>query len=192
MKRFPFVVLVSTLVAIAGQLLAGSLQATFPVSPPKASSPALYPVESTRPVALPAAHSISQKPSSIPNEPKIFSPLGRSAPSTAPNPSEQLEQVIGGQLRALMEGDTSLAYYAYSSSDFKKVVSLVAFKQFFSVNRILTLQTKIDLEKPTFDGPLAKVKGKLMGGTDVLPVEYELIQEDGAWKIYRFEIFRSQ
>lgn len=102
-----------------------------------------------------------------------------------------IEQVIRDQLKALNEGDPSRAYYAFGSNEFKKSVSLETFKQFVTSNRILFVHRTIEMGKPTFKGIAAQVKVKITSGNEVVRTEYELVLEDGFWKVNRLEILRN-
>lgn len=102
-----------------------------------------------------------------------------------------IEQVIRDQLRALNEGDVSKAYYAFGSEDFKKKIPLETFKQFVKANRILIVNRHMEIEKPVFKGVAAQVRVKLGSGAGDVRVEYELILEEGVWKVYRLEVFKN-
>lgn len=103
-----------------------------------------------------------------------------------------IELTIQEQLTALRERDPSLAYFAYSSTEFQKNVTLTAFKAFVFNNPILTAQTEVNLEKTTFNGVIATVRGYLMDPRKrVARIEYDLIQEDGQWRIRRFDLTSS-
>lgn len=105
--------------------------------------------------------------------------------------SAVIDQVIRDQLKALNEGDPSHAYYAYGSAEFKKSVSLEEFRQYVKLNRILIVHRSIEIGKPTFQGIVAKVKAKLTSGSEVARVEYELVLEDGFWKVNRLDVYRN-
>ena len=102
-----------------------------------------------------------------------------------------IEQVIRDQLEALRGNDYSKAYFAFTSVDFQKSVSLPTFKLFIQTNRLLAMPTHFEIDGITYDGVLAKVKGKISdayGG--MARVEFDLIQENGLWKIRRFDLSR--
>lgn len=138
----------------------------------------------------PSKDAESVKPVSKPKEPKIFIP--KMVKSTAsPQRSAVVEQVIRDQLGALLEGDVSSAYYAFTSAEFQKNVYLSAFKQFVGSNRVLSRFSRIELDKPQVDGGFAKVEGHIVSRGQSQKVHYELIRENGDWKVNLLELISN-
>lgn len=168
-----------------------SMAQTLPPSAPKAKFPAdlgnLKP-----PVSLPLSSKLSRTPAPQAhpeNEPLKASSAEGARFQAAPR-LHPAEEVIREQLATLNEGDISGAYYQYMSDDFKAAVPFATFKQFVNTNRLGLLNSRLELDKPTFDGIIAKVSGELVG-RETLNVRYELIQDNGSWKIYRLDLFRT-
>jgi hypothetical protein len=128
-------------------------------------------------------------------EEPIQNPKSERSPQYSSLPSSQnlfMEQVIQEQLEALKEGDYSKAYYAYTSQDFQKSTPLPTFKLFVQSHHLLAMHGTFSSENVAFDGVIAKVKGRVTDAYgNSAPVEYDLTQENGNWKIRRFDLFQK-
>ena len=122
---------------------------------------------------------------------KVPMPEPEAAP---PQPSQEslMEETIQKQLEALRAFDPSKAYYAFTTKSFQKEIPLDTFKQFVKKYAVLFRNKSFTLEGMSFSGIVATVKGKLTA-TDghTSNAEYDLIQEDGAWKIRKINILRN-
>lgn len=109
-----------------------------------------------------------------------------------PSQESLMEETIQKQLEALRSFDPSKAYYAYTTKSFQKEIPLDTFKQFVKKYAVLFRNKSFTLEGMTFSGIVATVKGKLTA-TDghSSNVEYDLIQEDGAWKVRKINILKN-
>lgn len=105
---------------------------------------------------------------------------------------EIIDEVILAQCEAMRSGDFSKAYYAYMSTDFQDVVSLETFKLFVRKNRVLAYNSTFVMQGLTFSSVIATVKGvlKALDGSQAF-AQYDLIQENGIWKIRKIELSSS-
>lgn len=206
MKRFSLVFLTFAIVfgsvLIEAQNVAQDVPSTAPVPSVtpfpevKNSSDAILAPRKHTPVSpqksekqLPSEH-IKIFPS-VPTHGKGNNDVFRGETNRMPDQARIIDQTIRDQLKALNEGDPSLAYYGFGSDEFKKNVSLETFRQFVATNRILSVHRTIEIEKPIFKGIVAKVKVKLASGIESVRLEYEFVQENGGWKVNRLDIFRN-
>lgn len=104
--------------------------------------------------------------------------------------NDAIKAVILAQLDAFRHQDYSKAYYAYSSSDFQNTVPLETFKIFVRKSPALYKNHSFILQSVSFAGVVATVKGTLKGNNNNdVQAEYQLIQENGNWKIRKVELF---
>lgn len=108
-----------------------------------------------------------------------------------PGQSNSIGLVIQNQLNDLRDLDLSKAYYAYMSLDFQKAYSVDVFKAFVRKNPTLFRNKLFTAENTTFHDIVAEVTGRLVS-TDgqVAKVQYDLIQEDGNWKIRKIDLIQ--
>lgn len=157
------------------------------------SQPPSSPAPSNRLVRLPPQEQVQQLPQIEKRknpEIKIFTPEIQKY-KTMGNQDHPVEQSIRDFMRTLNQGDISGAYYAHTSKDFQKTVTPATFKQYININRLSLLNSTLDLDKPVIEGGVAKLRGKF-AGRDSAKAQFELIYENGAWKVYRFDIFPGQ
>jgi len=103
--------------------------------------------------------------------------------------SEAIKEVILAQLNAIKGLDSSKAYYAYSTADFQDMIPLETFKLFVRKNRVFSHNDTFAMQGLTFSGIVATVKGTLTSIDGVQAhVQYDLIQENGKWKIRKIEL----
>lgn len=106
---------------------------------------------------------------------------------------ENLRKTVEDQLTTLHAKDVTKAYYLFTSQDFQKATPLETFREFvndhpafinnktFEINTIHTYD-----DKRTLTGKIKSTDG------EVLPVEYQLIKEDGTWKILSIKILAPE
>lgn len=117
-----------------------------------------------------------------PNEQKPETEV-RSLPKTLTD-SELLQHVIENQLATIRTFDISKAYYAYTTKDFQKNVSLAAFKQFVKKYPVLFRNKVVAHDKITFNGNSANYLGKFISTDgETSEVEIVLILTEDEWKI---------
>jgi hypothetical protein len=103
--------------------------------------------------------------------------------------SAEVEKVIKSQLQAISALDFSKAYYAFMSKDFQKTVPDKIFKAYVTKNLTFFGNEAFNVESVDFNDEIAAVKGKLSAKNgQTASVQYDLIQEDGLWKIRKIDI----
>ncbi len=109
---------------------------------------------------------------------------------TEPFDSQPLLEVIQKQLNQIRQKNIEKAYSDYTSKDFQKTTTEQVFNNFiqghpgFSDNKAINLGRimTVDNNVVTFSGTLTTNTGH------TYPVEYNLISEDGTWKILHIEV----
>jgi len=99
-----------------------------------------------------------------------------------------LADVAQDQLNALRMKDYEKAY-SYTSTEFKKSVSIDNFKQFIEANPVLINNISASFPEREFNNNLGTIKGtlKLKDGS-YLPLEIQLIKENNTWKIIYIDL----
>ena len=104
--------------------------------------------------------------------------------------AQQLQEVIENQLAAIRSFDVSRAYYAYTTKEFQKTVSLETFKQFVKKYAVLFRNKHAAQEQVSFNGNQANYKGKLVSvDGEVYSVDVVLYYTDDEWKIHSLSLF---
>lgn len=115
--------------------------------------------------------------------------------NTLANPfdSTPLKTTIQGLMQAIQKRELRKGYDIYSSKDFKLNTSFQEFEQFVRDNPSFSDYTSFKLNNLSFDNNIATFSGTLTtkDGT-TYPVEYDLIEEEGAWKIFHIQISHSK
>ena len=98
--------------------------------------------------------------------------------------TERLVEIVDDQLASLRHEDITTAYYGYTSKGFQETYSLEQFREFLNAHPGLLKNEFSHFGKRG----LVKHVGILTGTVTcanhaVIPMEYQLIKEDGAWKI---------
>lgn len=103
--------------------------------------------------------------------------------------NDSIEEAIEGQLEALKSHQLTEAYYAYTSNSFQQTISLEKFKDFVHTYPILIHYQEMIFGKEVTDGRKGSVTLVLAsGGQNEAEIHYELVKEDGEWKIDRVEL----
>lgn len=96
---------------------------------------------------------------------------------------------IQNQLEALRTGHIDTAYYSYSAKDFKKIVSLEQFKNFLAHYPSLQNNKTVFFNQRQIENNTGFAKGTLTAKDGAqTAIEYQLIKEDGAWKILNIKV----
>lgn len=123
---------------------------------------------------------------------KLISQTDNTKPSD-PIDSHQQLALIENQLAALREGDVDKAYFLYTSLEFKKTTSLKQFKQFIGSSRVFSENKSFHFNSVNFEKAIATFEGTLISKEgEALQTEYDLIQEDGKWKILGIQLFKPE
>lgn len=108
------------------------------------------------------------------------------------NPQDLLA-VIEGLLAAMRSGDIDKAYQEFTSTEFRERTSLEEFKVLtnqypsFSSNKLFQFQSFYT------ENDIATFGGDLLSATGVsIPVEYDLVLENGKWKIYGIQVYQNE
>lgn len=105
--------------------------------------------------------------------------------------TKQLIQVIEDQLALLRQGSIERAYQEYTSSEFRKATLFDQFKKFVTNYPVFSKNQSFQFHAMNFQAHVATVQGALISKSgDILQAEYDLIKEDGKWKILGIEIYK--
>jgi hypothetical protein len=107
-----------------------------------------------------------------------------------PTDYETAINTIRDQLATLKAGDSSKAYYAYTTKDFRKAFSLDDFKSMVRRFKVFSQNRSFQSESSDFDGSnIIKLKGKLIAiDGDTMKVAFDMVLEDGDWKIQNIQL----
>jgi hypothetical protein len=98
--------------------------------------------------------------------------------------TESLVDVIDDQLEALRKSDVSAAYQEYTSNEFRNTMSPDEFQKFIHAHPILTNNQSAHFTERSIQKHKGTIRGNLTSSDHVkVPVEYELVKENGQWKI---------
>lgn len=104
-----------------------------------------------------------------------------------------LLNIIGGQLDDLRKGDIQQAYMQATSSGFRKITSFEKFTDFVKAFPVLYENKSFQLNIINFDQPILTLEGALISQHgESLEVEYDLINEQGKWKIHGIQLFKPE
>ncbi|MCB1111659.1 MAG: DUF4864 domain-containing protein [Chlamydiales bacterium] len=107
--------------------------------------------------------------------------------------SSVLNKTIEKQLEAIRNHDYTKAYDEYTSKEFKKATSLDDFMSFINSYPIFSENSSSNLTNLTFNNNIGTLTGTLTSvDGDVKNVEYNMIQEDGVWKILSIKILSQE
>lgn len=103
--------------------------------------------------------------------------------------SAPLIAAIEGMMEAIQKNQLKTAYEVYSAKDFKKNTSFKEFEQFLQDNDSFSEHVSLELGDLSFDNNVATFSGILTTTTGkIYPVEYDLVEEDGNWKIFHIQV----
>jgi hypothetical protein len=105
------------------------------------------------------------------------------------NETKILAMIINRQLKSLTQGDLEKSYQEETSEDFKKMTSLMKFKELIAQNAVLAKHKEIQYSKLTFNNNVATYGIYL---TDMQNnqhyVEYDFTKEGHEWKILQIVV----
>ncbi|MEC7840187.1 MAG: DUF4864 domain-containing protein [Chlamydiota bacterium] len=106
---------------------------------------------------------------------------------------EFLNQVVSNQLDNIKAKDLFSAYDEYSSSDFKKATPFENFARFIDQHKVFSENSSIEFKDLNFDNNIASLTSILTAKDgDKAVVEYDLVKEEGAWKILGVKIISHE
>lgn len=104
--------------------------------------------------------------------------------------SKDLEIVIEDQLKTIRDKKPADAYHQYTSKDFQNATTLEDFESFINNQPAFSQNQKIVFNQLTFNNNIANYSGSLVTRNDKeYQVEYDLINENGKWKILHIQVF---
>lgn len=109
----------------------------------------------------------------------------------AKNPEiEKVIATIEGQLKTLQDNDISKAYYLYTSKEFQQATTLEQYNEALKQYPLLFDYTSLeyDYSHASIDDNRANVSAILKNKQDTLLLDYALIKEDNAWKVWGSQI----
>jgi uncharacterized Zn finger protein (UPF0148 family) len=104
------------------------------------------------------------------------------------NETDQLLKPIDKQLHFLQEGQIKEAYEETSSQEFKRSTSFEAFQEFLKNYPVFETHQKIEFHTPAKVQEKGSINATLHMDNIQWPVNYDLIKEDGQWKIWSMRI----
>lgn len=132
-------------------------------------------------------------PSMLPSVPFDAGQGGAGSLSKVATDSQKLQEVVENQLAAIRSFDTSRAYYAYTTKEFQKAVSLESFKLFVKKFSVLFRNKQATQEGVSFKGGEAFYKGKFIAvDGEAYNVNIVLVLVDEEWKIHSLSIEQPQ
>lgn len=101
--------------------------------------------------------------------------------------ADRIQDVIQAQLIALRHQDFSTAYYNYTTEKFRENHSLQRFEHYLMENPEFTQYHSSQLNRLSFHNNLAILRGTMTSFDNrTYPIKYELIRENGSWRINNF------
>lgn len=107
--------------------------------------------------------------------------------------SKAIKEVLNHQIEMIRTDDIPSAYYTDTSLEFRKATSLADFIKLINSVPVLAKNQSFDVYQITFQKNMAVCEGTL-SATDgsKLDVVYELVLEEGDWKIQGIQLFKPQ
>lgn len=105
--------------------------------------------------------------------------------------SQSLLVIIDAQLSAIRKGQIEEAYQQYTSTAFRNSTTLDQFADFINKHEAIAKNKSFQHQSYYVEDGMASFHGTLTSSSgQELQVEIDLIQEDGKWVIYGFQIFK--
>lgn len=115
----------------------------------------------------------------------------RKATLIPPSPENSLHiiEAVDGMMRAIRERDMSRAYFAFTSKEFRRVTSLSSFTQFVKGSPVLEKNKSLSTTKVlTYENHAVYYAVGIAQDGTVSPIKYDLIIENGNWKILGIQL----
>lgn len=95
-------------------------------------------------------------------------------------------------LRAIQSDRVGEAYYS-ASKQFQSLVDLDDFEDFIEENDFLLSVTDVNFDRESFEAVAYALEGEIiLESEERVPVVFELLEEDGAWRVINFVIIDSE
>ncbi|MBS4167736.1 DUF4864 domain-containing protein [Parachlamydia sp. AcF125] len=106
--------------------------------------------------------------------------------------SKELTETVEKQLEALRTHQVTEAYYSFTSKEFQNTIGLEKFREFIQHYPSFYENKTVNFYESTFGNNLLTLKGVLISQDNrQLNVEYQLVDEEGTWKILSIKILES-
>lgn len=107
--------------------------------------------------------------------------------------TESIVEVVDEHLTTLRANDQTKAYYAYTSKNFQETTNLENFKKFLKAHPVFLNVQSTHFSERSIKNNISTIKGTLTTDhNEKIPVEYQLIKEDGKWKILNIQLLSSE
>lgn len=100
----------------------------------------------------------------------------------------ELKKTIEAQLQALQNGNIEKAYEDFVSKEFRQATPLDAFKDFIKSYPELTKHKSVTYGEGKIENNQGKISATLVTESQSYPIEYVLVKEDNAWKVWGFRM----
>lgn len=98
-------------------------------------------------------------------------------------------ETIQNQVKAIKDGDIKGSYNKYASKDFQKVTSYDVYTKFIKGHPAFAENESIKFDKISVENNTVTISGVLISSDDrEFPFDYNLVFEDGIWKILHIEV----
>lgn len=98
---------------------------------------------------------------------------------------------IDAQLRSFRKKDIKTAYEETNSKEFKSITSLSNFSTFIEKHPIFFTHKKVTIKNQSLKNNEAQITIVLNPEGEAIPIRYQLIEEDGEWKIWNMNVLSS-
>jgi hypothetical protein len=116
-------------------------------------------------------------------------PIANQTDSQEPFDWDPVLNVIQGQLEAIKNKKYEVAYNQFTSDSFQKVTTFEVFKNFLVRNSVFSDNIKAEFTAFSFEENVALVQGSYKSAKgENRVVDYQLVEEDGAWKILAIRV----
>jgi len=102
--------------------------------------------------------------------------------------TQDLLTPIDAQLKILKNRDISSAYYGFASQEFQKNTPIKKFQLFVKNYPIFFNYDHIEYQKRSIENNIGNVQLVLTEDDESYPIDYQLIKEDGKWKIWSLKL----
>lgn len=103
-----------------------------------------------------------------------------------------LEATIKEQMKQIRLKNLKKAYEEYTSIEFQKTTTFNEFEEFIQDNPSFSENQSVELDDLSFNNNVATLAGILKTADGkVYPVEYDLVDEKGVWKIFHVQVLNS-
>lgn len=103
--------------------------------------------------------------------------------------AQPLQKTIEGMLNLVKKKEFEEAYQTYASAEFKESTTLEQFKTFLKDQPGFSGNSSFNFDRLSFNGNIGTYNGTVTDGKGrQYPVEFDLLKENGVWKILHIEV----